>query len=396
MRRAPILVAALAFGGCTEVLSLDDYTFGGDGGASAGGGQGGNGGAPATTTATATTSSTTGSTSSAGGEGGGGVLVPPQPMPDSDTEFCAIGMSAVPCPSEGNLGFGQDGNYPDHPPQSLMLDASVNVHDLVTGLDWWVLGTSFGNLDLDPYQDAAATCAMKPMGPLGAWRLPTAYEIATVVDMGKEDAFLPDVFINTTPAVRIWTSTTLMDGRRVLLSSQNSSTFNCTSGSGLKACASNDGQWPPTDYEAAYVCVSGTSPPRAFRSDDSLAAEPTYVDDRAYLEWDRGNEPNLTWTDALTHCNDLVYGGHDDWRLPSFKELATLIDGASDSLPADLLAASQAYWSSTPLNDGTGTAGAAYFLSTQTFELYANGSSFQKRVQCVRGPLTDPDELPPQ
>ncbi|RXM22195.1 DUF1566 domain-containing protein, partial [Citrobacter sp. AAK_AS5] len=31
-----------------------------------------------------------------------------------------------------------------------------------------------------------------------------------------------------------------------------------------------------------------------------------------------------TWQEAIDYCADLSYGGSDDWRLPSRKELATL------------------------------------------------------------------------
>ena len=33
-----------------------------------------------------------------------------------------------------------------------------------------------------------------------------------------------------------------------------------------------------------------------------------------------------TWTNAITYCNDLVYGGYSDCRLPNRKELMSLVD----------------------------------------------------------------------
>ena len=59
-----------------------------------------------------------------------------------------------------------------------------------------------------------------------------------------------------------------------------------------------------------------------------------------------------TWAEALTYCNDLSLGGHDDWRLPNVKELQSLIDYGrySPALPSGHLFSgvqSYRYWSST-------------------------------------------------
>jgi len=34
----------------------------------------------------------------------------------------------------------------------------------------------------------------------------------------------------------------------------------------------------------------------------------------------------MTWSNAITYCEDLTYGGQNDWRLPNAKELCSLID----------------------------------------------------------------------
>jgi len=35
---------------------------------------------------------------------------------------------------------------------------------------------------------------------------------------------------------------------------------------------------------------------------------------------------NTRWPDAIRHCEDLVYAGHDDWRLPDRYELHSIVD----------------------------------------------------------------------
>lgn len=53
------------------------------------------------------------------------------------------------------------------------------------------------------------------------------------------------------------------------------------------------------------------------------------VDHRTGLMWARNaNLPSAiqSWTQAVAFCESLDYGGHTDWRLPSFNELVSLID----------------------------------------------------------------------
>jgi len=89
----------------------------------------------------------------------------------------------------------------------------------------------------------------------------------------------------------------------------------------------------------------------------------TVFDDQTNLEWQR--EPDTvgghTWVEALGYCESLVFGGHDDWRLPNPMELSTLVDEIATSGPAintTFFVASSfstiAFWTSTtnPKNPG--------------------------------------------
>jgi hypothetical protein len=46
------------------------------------------------------------------------------------------------------------------------------------------------------------------------------------------------------------------------------------------------------------------------------------------------DDPGLPQPDALLYCEELVIGGHDDWRLPDIEELRTLIRGNPDTMTA--------------------------------------------------------------
>jgi hypothetical protein len=60
----------------------------------------------------------------------------------------------------------------------------------------------------------------------------------------------------------------------------------------------------------------------------------TVLDSRTGLMWEqktddggvRDKDNTYTWKDALAYCENLTLGGHDDWRLPTIKELSSLVD----------------------------------------------------------------------
>ncbi len=86
------------------------------------------------------------------------------------------------------------------------------------------------------------------------------------------------------------------------------------------------------------------------------------------LEWQQVTAPGTyTWQAAINYCNNLTLGGHGDWRLPTIKELATLVD-SSISYPGPTInttyfsdTGSEHYWSSTTFADDTKYAWQLYF-----------------------------------
>jgi len=84
-----------------------------------------------------------------------------------------------------------------------------------------------------------------------------------------------------------------------------------------------DDGWFSTNYGIAWPVprfTIGTGPDGTNLVTDNLTG----------LMWARNaamwEDAAVDWTNAVTNCNALVYGGHSDWRLPNIGELGSLID----------------------------------------------------------------------
>ena len=105
----------------------------------------------------------------------------------------------------------------------------------------------------------------------------------------------------------------------------------------------------------AYYADLGYCAPHNFSIDDSVENEKTVIDNNTGLEWQQ------TFSSYYeNYCEDLVYGGHDDWRLPTILELQTIVDNGKTDPAIDT-----AYFPNTP---------SAYFMtSSWSNSLYTAG-----------------------
>ncbi|MFT4927819.1 MAG: hypothetical protein ACI8WB_003933 [Phenylobacterium sp.] len=68
-----------------------------------------------------------------------------------------------------------------------------------------------------------------------------------------------------------------------------------------------------------------------------------------------GSPSSITWQDALQLSTTVTYGGHSNWRLPTVKELATIVEQScvDPSINQTIFPATSAenYWTGTTVND---------------------------------------------
>ena len=111
----------------------------------------------------------------------------------------------------------------------------------------------------------------------------------------------------------------------------------------------------------------------------------TVTDTKTALVWQRDVPASTyTWDGAKSYCSSLTLAG-GGWRLPSMKELQTVVDRTRTSPAIDLTAfpntPSSSFWSSSAVSGSSGNAWLVPFSNGYT-DSYDVG--FNYRVRCVR------------
>jgi hypothetical protein len=131
-------------------------------------------------------------------------------------------------------------------------------------------------------------------------------------------------------------------------------------------------------YAAARFCI-----PQNFTVDSRAGNEVTVFDNNTGLEWQKTAVETESWNKADEYCAGLTYAGKGGWRLPTVKELLTIIDN-SRSNPAvntDYFDSSDDVWASETYNEK-----AWYVRFGTTGNSYSGAKSKTgKYARCVKG-----------
>lgn len=110
------------------------------------------------------------------------------------------------------------------------------------------------------------------------------------------------------------------------------------------------------------------------------------IDHVTGLEWQRRVVVSMSWGEAMRHSSWLSLDGHRDWRLPTIKELFTLIDYEC-FCPASKFPGmeSEWYWSSSPYSDSSSySSPKAWVVYFHNGLVHPTEKSISHLVRCVR------------
>jgi len=296
----------------------------------------------ATTTGAGSSGGTSGSTTDAGGNGGGAGGV----SSSSDS-----GGAATTGTASGGTGPASGGTWgdtvvdpncgshkwacwpmPNQVGSGLSNEASYTkngdgtVVDNITLLMWEdrITAQAF------TWEEGIQACEELELAGFDDWRLPTRIEITSVLDHSDDHTgWAIEAFEAGNSGFHFsasdWILTITQTGAGAgndyawafnmsdgivsnAYSKSNHSAIKCVRGGGSGEAPSDPAVAPPDQY--------------------SLVSDDEVRDNYTGLIWQRGgSDDQLSWQEAVDYCNDLNLGG-TAWRLPSIRELATLVDEA--------------------------------------------------------------------
>jgi len=239
---------------------------------------------------------------------------------DYSTEVCAT-TPHIKCPDTGQTichdslgnwvnctGTGEDGAYTINAP-SYTDNGNGIIMDNITGLMW----QSQGDGTVRTWGQANAYCSGLALGGYTGWRLPTDFELMTIVNYG---AYFPAINRTFFPIVSdslYWSSTTCA------VDSAYAWYVDFFSGQIITYTATADKLY--SSYNV--MCVKGNQ----FASVLVDNGNGTITDSTISLMWQKQDDGTTkSWDQALSYCEGLSLAGFTDWRLPNVKELRSIID----------------------------------------------------------------------
>lgn len=258
------------------------------------------------------------------------------------------------------------------PPGSYEIHPDGTVLDPITGLMWQ------RNVDVGPgdgggfvWSAAFEHCQNLAFAGYEDWRLPSRIELVSLVDFTRAEPAIAAETFPGTPAAWHWTSSLSVDP----------SNFAYYVNFFYGYTNSND-----RVYSQQVRCVRTAR--RAMQNPAAryTLGDETVKDAATGLEWQRAVSPErLGWSDATAYCDELVAGNAADFRLPTMKELQTLIDERTFDPAIDSVAfpdtPSEQYWSSSTWSESPDQAW--FVLFYDGYALYAAVTE-QYRARCVR------------
>lgn len=263
------------------------------------------------------------------------------PIVGTGQDVCYGDVGPVAPPGPGERFYGQDAHYPSAGPK-YRDNGDGTITDLVTGLMW----------QRDPgrkiaWDEAMRGAASFRLGGYEDWRMPTIKELYSLIRFDGHAGRSADTsapFIDTEFFVFSYGDEAA--GERFIDSQYATSTryvgtvFEGTSAMfGVNFADGRIKGYPVGrggQREKTYFCLYVRGNPGYGINDLVANGDGTIMDRATGLVWMRDDsialqagprgDGRLNWEEALAWAEGLSFAGHSDWRLPTAKELQSIVD----------------------------------------------------------------------
>jgi hypothetical protein len=326
------------------------------------------------------------------------------PVPDTGQTKCYdIKGNAIICPSPDQAIYGQDANFCIYPMSYSKLDDSgvslqdsaaswTMVKDNVTGLIWEMKTNLDGVMNFSDLHDADNLYYWHDSNPVTNggnagtpgngmntedfikalndtryggytdWRLPTIKELTYLVKYSMpypEPTLESRYFPNTQPSF-YWSSNTYTEftgyawGVDFSIGYNNGYFKDESETHYIRAVRGGQSGSSGNPAMGSLDALNSGGMDHRFTDDGSYTnnGDGTVTDSSTNLMWQQSTpDISMTWKEALNYCKTLNLGNHTDWRLPTIKELHSLVDYSQYDSAIDTTyfpdTTSDFYWSAT-------------------------------------------------
>ena len=237
---------------------------------------------------------------------------------------------------------------------------------------------------IEKYAEAESYCAALTLNDIDSWRLPTYNELLTIVNYERVQPSVYDTFSNTNDK-EYWTQTK---------SAANASLYRWTIHFKRGVVHFATGAYPSTFSTTHNVrCVSDEFANKRLKERDFSKNGDVVTDNIHRLLWQDSLNTKVdkySFSEADAYCDNLSLGGlTSGWRVPTVKELASLVDIEAYDPAID------GNFTNTAYNDAYWTNDSQSGLDTSKWDINfkdavigltgTRNASFDQYVRCVRG-----------
>jgi len=238
-------------------------------------------------------------------------------------------------PKRGKKYYGQDGSYIINPMSFTKLREGAKetddtttwsqgyrmARDNNTGLIWEIKSPERGDLNFkenkyswDDAKEYVSQLNKRGYGGFSDWRLPNREELRSIADYNGDTPAIDKKYFPHCLPVFYWSNLTYAKDPSFI--------WGCYFAYGCTICYLKDSLYYVRAVRSGYNKNFGDPDHCSFKDN----GDGTITDLNTGLMWKKDESPDMNWQEALKYCQDLRLAGYTDWRLPTIKEIATILD----------------------------------------------------------------------